>query len=33
MTDYAVFGLRVRSSIELPELPPAPGEGVPDVVV
>ena len=31
--DYSVFGLRVRSSIELPELFPAAGSAEPDVVI
>jgi hypothetical protein len=31
--DYAVFGLRVRSHIELPELFPATGEAQPDVTI
>ena len=33
LRDYFVFGLRVRSSIELPELIEAGGEGEPDVVI
>lgn len=31
--DYSLFGLRVRSSLELPELFPASGEGEPDVTI
>lgn len=31
--DYRVFGLRIRSELALPELPQAPGDGPPDVVV
>ena len=31
--DYSVFGLRVRSSFPLPELPPAPAGGAPDVTI
>lgn len=31
--DYAVFGLRIRSNLELPELFPASGAGVPDVTI
>jgi hypothetical protein len=31
--DYALFGLRVRSELELPELYPAAGEGEADVVI
>ena len=31
--EYSVFGLRVRSSLELPELLPASGDGQPDVTI
>ena len=31
--DYSVFGLRVRSSLQLPELFPAEGEGSPDLTI
>lgn len=31
--DYDVFGLRVRSAVELPELFPAEGEAEPDVII
>lgn len=31
--EYSVFGLRVRSSLELPELMPATGKGQPDVTI
>lgn len=31
--DYAVFGLRVRSNVDLPELFPASGAGAPDVTI
>ncbi len=31
--DYRLFGLAVRSEFELPELPPQPFEGEPDVVI
>jgi hypothetical protein len=31
--DYSVFGLRVRSALRLPELFPAGGDGVPDVII
>src|SRR5947209_10775157 len=32
-SDYLLFGLRVRSEIVLPELMPAKGDGVADVIV
>ncbi len=31
--DYSVFGLRVRSAVRLPEIFPARGVGVPDVII
>src|SRR4051794_2910384 len=31
--DYSVFGLRVRSNVELPELFPATGVAAPDVTI
>ena len=31
--DYAVFGLRIRSNVELPELFPASGDAAPDVTI
>ena len=33
VSDYTVFGLRIRSEIDLPELHPAEGDSQPDVVV
>lgn len=31
--DYSIFGLRVRSGLELPELFPAPGTAAPDITI